>query len=84
MSDQAHSTPASGSEAVKSVVGELSAMEYAGDVKAVGIVIVDRDGDLRTLIAWNEGTKLPLLAGLSVMQHNMIGDMAPKQKPRDI
>ena len=59
-------------------------MEYAGDVKAVGIVIVDRDGDLRILTAWGEDTKLPLLAGLTVMSNNMVGDMAPKQKARDI
>lgn len=84
MSGTGSNEPASGPEAVKTVVGELSAMEYAGDVKAVAIVIVDRDGDLRTLTAWNEGTKLPLLAGLTVTQHNMISDMAPKLKARDI
>lgn len=76
--------PSSGREAIKTIVGELAAMEYAGDVKAVAIIIIDRDGDLRTLTAWNNGTKLPLLAGLSVVQHNMITDMAVVNKSRDV
>lgn len=67
---------------VKQIVGELAAMEYAGDVKAVAIAIVDKDGDLRTMSAFGEGYKLPLIACSSILQHQLIADARPFTKDR--
>jgi hypothetical protein len=61
-------------QVVKSIVGEIAAMEYAGDVKAIACVIIDSEGDVRTLTAYNEGFKMPIIAGCSILQHQVIGE----------
>lgn len=69
---------------VKEIVGEIAAMEYAGDVKAIATVIIDKDGDVRTLVAYNEGHKLPIIAGASILKHQLIGESRTFNKARDI
>lgn len=59
--------PETGINAVHQVVGELAHMEYAGDVRAVGICIIDKDGDARTLTAYNCGTRLALLGASTLL-----------------
>jgi hypothetical protein len=68
---------------VKSIVGEIAAMEYAGDIKGIACVVVDRDGDLRTLVAYNEGTKLTIIAGTGLLQHQVIAEARTFNKARD-
>lgn len=72
-----------GPELVKTIVGEIAAMEYAGDVKAIGAVIIDRDGDCRIMIAYSEGTKLAAIAGSLILQHNLLGELNMINKTRD-
>lgn len=43
----------------------------AKDAMAVGVVIVKPDGSVRTLYAFRDGGKLPMLAGLTLLQHNI-------------
>lgn len=69
---------------VKSIVGEIAAMEYAGDVKAIAAVVIDRDGDVRTLVAYNDGQRLPITAGVAYLQHQVIGEARTFNKKRDI
>lgn len=71
-------------EVVKQIVGEIAAMEYAGDVKAIAAVIVDKDGDCRTLVAYNDGQKLPIIAGCSILQQQVISEASAFNKARDI
>lgn len=69
---------------VRSVVGEISRMEYEGDILGIACVIVDKDGDLRTLFAYQPNSKLPLVAGTAVLQKNVIdGAMMQIVKPRE-
>jgi hypothetical protein len=68
---------------VKTVIDELVAMNYDGDVSAIAVVVVDRDGDLRTQIAYSPGTKLPLVAGVSILGQEIVGGLRSFQKDRD-
>jgi len=72
-----------GAQMVKTIVGEMAAMEYAGDVKAVAAVVIDRDGDVRCLNAFTQGTKLAIMAGVVVLQRHILDQVTPIQKDRD-
>ena len=69
---------------VKQIVGEIAAAEYAGDIKAIAAVYVDKDGDVRTLVAYGESHKLSIIAGASVLQHQVIGEARTFNKARNI
>lgn len=71
-------------QVVKFIVGEIAAMEYCGDLKAIACVVIDRDGDVRTLTAYNDGFKLPIIAGCSILSHQIIGEARTFNKSRDI
>lgn len=71
-------------EVVKTIVGEIAAMEYAGDIKAIACVVIDKDGDVRTFLAYNEGQKLPLTAGSLYLQHELVAEARTFNKKRDI
>ena len=71
-------------QVVKEIVGEIAAMEYAGDVKAIAAVIVDKDGDVRTLVAYNDGLKMPIIAGCSILQRQVIDEAKAFGKKRDL
>ena len=58
-------------------------MEYAGDMRAIACVVIDKDGDVRTLTAYNEGHKLPIIAGCSILQNQVIGEAKTFNKDRD-
>lgn len=70
-------------QVVKEIVGEIAAMEYAGDCKGIAAVLIDKDGDVRTLIAYNDGQRMPLIAGASILQHQMIAEARTFNKVRD-
>lgn len=69
---------------VKAVVDELVAMHYAGDVQAIACVVVDKDGDLRTQIAYAPGTKLPLVAGVAILGREIVDGLRSFNKDRDL
>lgn len=69
---------------VKEIVGEISAMEYAGHVKAIACVIIDADGDVRTLVAYNNGQKMPIIAGCAILQRQVIDEAKVFMKDRDL
>lgn len=71
-------------QVVKEIVGELAAMEYAGDMRAIACVVIDKDGDVRTLVAYNEGHKLPIIAGASILLNQVIGAAYEVRKVRDV
>lgn len=73
-----------GAAIVKQIVGEIAALEYAGKVKAIAIVFLDSDGDLGTLIALSDGTKLPMLAGSVLLQTDLMRTMSVVHKDRDL
>lgn len=59
----------------KRIAGELTERVYLGNLMAVAMVFVDKDGDLSTRIAFQVGAKLPLLAGTTMLQHGMIDEI---------
>lgn len=72
-----------GAELVKTIVGEIAAMEYAGDVKAIAAVVIDRDGDVRCLNAFTQGSKLAIIAAVVVLQRHILDQVEPIKKDRD-
>lgn len=63
------------------IAGELTERVYLNNIQAIACVFIDADGDLSTRIAYQKGTKLPLLAGITVLGHAMMDEMkimAPK------
>ena len=68
---------------VKAIVGEIAAAEYAGDVKAIACVIIDKDGDVRTLVAYSDGHKIPIIAGCAILQHQVVAEARTFNKSRD-
>lgn len=61
-----------GAELVKKIVGEIAAMEYAGDCKAIAAVVIDKDGDVRVLTAFQEGAKVSIIAGCAILQRHIM------------
>lgn len=61
-------------------------MEYAGDMKAIAAVMIDKDGDVRTLVAYADGTKLSIIAGCAILQNQIVHEAAEREtpKPRNI
>lgn len=59
------------------IVGELTERLYLDNIQAIACVFIDADGDLSTRIAYQVGTKLPLLAGTTVLQSSMLDEMKP-------
>ena len=68
---------------VKAIADEIATMHYAGDVRGIACAIVDREGDVRTLIAFGKGAKMPLIAGCAILQHSAIAGLAAIDKRRD-
>lgn len=66
---------------ISTIVNELVELEFKRDIKGIAVVIMRQDGDLRTLIAYNNGAKLPLLAGTVFLQ-NEIAAQCPRETDR--
>lgn len=71
---------------IKSVLGELTEWAYLDGIQAIACVMVDRDGDLQTRIVFGQGAKLPLLAGITVLSRDMLGQLSqrPSKSPDGI
>lgn len=74
---------ADASELIKAVVGEISRMQYEGDMQAIACVIVDKDGDLRTMFSFQPKQKLPLLAGATILSRAVTDACTAFTKQRD-
>ncbi len=51
---------------------EIAEAFYAGDIQAIACIVVKKNGDLRTLQGFEEGQKMPLLAGTAILHSEMI------------
>lgn len=56
-------------EMIPQIVSEIVDMEH--EAVAIACIMVRKDGNISTKMAYNEGTKLLLLAGLEVFSHDM-------------
>lgn len=65
-------SPRMGVELINNVCDEVAMLRSTDEIDAIAIAIVLPDGTIRTLHAFSEGTKLPLLAGISILQHDFI------------
>ncbi len=68
--------------AVKQIVGEIAAMEYSGDMQAIAAVVIDKDGDVRTLISYNEGYKLSIIAGVPILHSQILDEARTCNSPK--
>ena len=68
--------------AVKQIVGEIAGMEYSGDMQAIAAVVIDKDGDVRTLFTYNEGFKLSIIAGVSILQDQILDEARTCDSPK--
>ena len=57
---------------VKSLVADLVQREYEGQVSAVGIVAVLKDGDMRIVFAAPDGTKLALHTAAALLERDIL------------
>jgi hypothetical protein len=65
---------------IKGVVDELADLHYRGHMRGIACIFVDGDGDVRTLIAFGNGAKMPLLAGTVALQHGVMSVMTRTDK----
>jgi len=61
---------------VKTIVGEITTAQYEGEIRAIAAVVIKKNGDVRTLVAYQEGA-LRILAGTVVLQHQLVNDIKP-------
>jgi len=71
-------------ELIKAVCDEVAAMHYAGQLRAIAVVMVDADGHLRTLVGAGDGMKLSLIAGTAVLHAEALGTLRVIEKDRDL
>lgn len=57
---------------LQSVADELEGMVMNGEVKALAIIIVRKNGDLATRIRYLKDGKFPIIAGMSLVQHQLL------------
>ena len=70
-------TEDSAARIISTIVNELVELEFGGKIRAMAVVLVKDDGDLRTLVAYNIGSKLPLIAGGAVLQRELLEQATP-------
>lgn len=61
-----------GAALVHEVTGEIAELHYAGEIKGIAAVMVLANGNLRTIYAHGEGSKLSLLAGSALLQSDLV------------
>ena len=74
-------------DTVKDAVGNIAAMEYAGELKAIFCVMVDKDGDLRLETCVPTHLNHHINSALSLMQldfQRYILETSKKQKNTDV
>lgn len=54
---------------IASIVTDLEGMATDGDITAVAVVIVRKDGGVREMVHWQLGTRFILLGGLYLTTH---------------
>ena len=57
---------------IASVCREVADLDQTDEIDGISVVIVMADGHLRTLAAYREGAKLPLLAGMAIASQDFI------------
>lgn len=69
MAEKGANAPA---DVIGPICAEIAEAFYEGDIQAIACIIVKKNGDIRTLQGFEEGFKMPLLAGTSILQTEMI------------
>lgn len=72
MSNEGHDSAAESAALVRLIMQEINELHFAGEVRAIGVAIIDGAGDVKTRIAIGEGLKLPLLAATVCLQHDVV------------
>ena len=57
------------------IAGEIEGFLLSGKVRAVAAIICTEDGFAHTRIRYIENGRMPLLAGITLMQHHVVADI---------
>lgn len=57
------------------IAGEIEGFLLSGKVRAVAAVICTEDGVAHTRVRYISNGRLPLVAGITLMQHDVIADI---------
>lgn len=61
-----------GQALVQQICSEVADLAKTDEIDAIGVAIVLPDGTVRTLSAYSEGTKFPLLAAMTILQQDFV------------
>lgn len=59
-------------ELIKAVVGDLVLEDHDGNIAALAVVSIRKDGNVRTQFAFEEGQKFPLLGAAVLLQSEIL------------
>jgi len=65
-------TLSAGGKPISQIVNELVEMEFKGDLIGLACVAVTKDGDARTLFAFDDGGKFAVFAGVAMLQSSVM------------
>ena len=59
-------------ELIKETVGDLVLANHDGNIEAIAVVTIGRDGNVRTRFAFSDGQKFPLLGASVLLQSALL------------
>ncbi len=59
-------------EPIFRIAGEIESAVAAGEIVAIMAVLVYRDGNVQQKMRYTPGTRFPLLAGVTLAQHDLV------------
>lgn len=65
---------------LEKIVAEIEGFLLSGKTVSVAAVICTSDGDLHTRMRYIEGGKVPLIAGVTLLQRDVIETVVPKKR----
>lgn len=68
---------------VKKLIGDVVEMDYANKVDAIAVVIIDENGGLRTMAAYDAKKRLSVMGGIAFLQYQ-INNQARPDKSGDV
>lgn len=63
---------------LEKIASEIEGFLLSGKTVSIAAIICTDDGDLHTRMRYIEGGKIPLLAGVSLLQRDVIESVGPK------
>lgn len=65
---------------LEAIASEIEGFLLSGKAVSIAAVICTSDGDLHTRMRYIEGGKIPLIAGVTLLQRDVIDTVVPKNR----